>query len=76
MAFANALWASAEILHQEPNLQAETHRVIIRVSEGHTIRTIIQHINQSVELVFFKAQVPTLREMFMNQIQNSAVPYA
>ena len=76
MAFANALWASAEILHQEPNVQAETHRVIIRVSEGHTIRTIIQHINQSVELVFFKVQVPTLREMFMNQIQNPAVPYA
>lgn len=74
MAFANALWSAAEIVSQQPLDEPQMHRVTIRIAKQHTGRSVIQHINDAVEITYFKEALPSVREIFMSQIQISP-PY-
>ncbi|MFM2101449.1 MAG: hypothetical protein RIR05_435 [Bacteroidota bacterium] len=70
MAFANALWSAAEIVSQQPLHEPQMHRVTIKLTKSQTGRSVLNLINNAVEITYFKEALPTVREIFMNQIQH------
>jgi ABC-2 type transport system ATP-binding protein len=66
-AFANALWAGAEIIEQKQ--QGDTHSIQLKLLGGNSANDLFRAILPVCEIVRFSEVIPTMNDIFISTVQ-------